>query len=156
MTERISRHQMWMQMAEIASRRSTCMRRNVGCIIVKDNNIVSLGYNGSPPGQPHCLGKLCVPPTVLGCQRAIHAEWNAINRLPEGLTRDLVMYSTESPCSVCANKIITFDAFKELYYTHLYRDTEGVDRLALHMPVFRITPSGWLISHKTGELIDAS
>lgn len=61
---------------EVASR-STCPRASVGAVIVKDNRILSTGYNGAAPGKPHCSEAGCV---VAGghCQRAIHAETNAV------------------------------------------------------------------------------
>ena len=61
---------------EVASR-STCSRASVGAVIVKDNRILSTGYNGSASGKPHCLDAGCL--IEYGhCQRAIHAETNAV------------------------------------------------------------------------------
>ena len=54
MSSRISRDGMFMLMALAASYRGTCSRLQVGAVIVKDNHVVSMGYNGSPPGAPHC------------------------------------------------------------------------------------------------------
>ena len=61
---------------EVASR-STCPRAAVGAVIVKDNHIISTGYNGAVPGKPHCEDEGC---NVMDghCQRAVHAEINAI------------------------------------------------------------------------------
>lgn len=151
---RISRHQMFMQIAEVVSRRSTCMRRNVGTVIVQHNNIISIGYNGPASGQPHCLGKECAPNGF--CQRAIHSEMNALTRMPPiDIGCELVMYTTESPCSTCAIAIIG-SPVTSIYYLHLYRVTEGIDRISRHLPAFRMTPSGYLINHTTGELVDAT
>ena len=74
---RISRDLMFMMMAEAAARRSTCRRLNVGAILTYQNNVVSIGYNGPPPGEPHCYGGDCGVPM---CTRSIHAEFNAIVR----------------------------------------------------------------------------
>lgn len=61
---------------EVASR-STCPRASVGAVIVKDNRILSTGYNGAPPGEPHCTDVGC--DMVNGhCERTIHAETNAV------------------------------------------------------------------------------
>jgi dCMP deaminase len=152
---RISRELMFMEMAMVASKRSTCFRRNVGALIVHGHVPISIGYNGPASGEPHCTGKDCAPPGK-GCVRALHAEANAIDQLPVGAGdfEILSMYTTESPCPECAIKIMQ-SAIRRLYYTHLYRLTDGVDMVARHMPVYRITPAGHLINHKTGELVDA-
>src|SRR6516165_4578533 len=92
-----------MRTAEVFSCRSTCMRRNVGAVIVVNNRIVSVGYNGAPAGEPHCDGKTCIAPGTIGCSRAIHAEINAINHLPQELIKaPKQLFVTESPCPACA------------------------------------------------------
>lgn len=106
----------FMQMAELTAKRSTCLRRNVGAIIVKDKHIIATGYNGAPKGLPHCeeLGgclrqKLGVPSGERHelC-RALHAEQNAIiqaatlGQSVEGAT----IYVTHQPCIICAKMII--------------------------------------------------
>lgn len=106
----------FMQMAELTAKRSTCLRRNVGAIIVKDKHIIATGYNGAPKGLPHCeeLGgclreKLGIPSGERHelC-RALHAEQNAIIQAAtlgqsiEGAT----IYVTHQPCIICAKMII--------------------------------------------------
>ncbi|MEE1038955.1 MAG: cytidine/deoxycytidylate deaminase family protein [Eubacterium sp.] len=106
----------FMQMAELTAKRSTCLRRQVGAIIVKDKHIIATGYNGAPKGLPHCedLGgcyreKLGVPSGQRHelC-RALHAEQNAIIQAAtlgqsiEGGT----IYVTHQPCVICAKMII--------------------------------------------------
>lgn len=106
----------FMQMAELTAKRSTCLRRKVGAIIVKDKHIIATGYNGAPKGLPHCeeLGgcyreKLGVPSGQRHelC-RALHAEQNAIIQAAvlgqsiEGGT----IYVTHQPCVICAKMII--------------------------------------------------
>ena len=106
----------FMQMAELTAKRSTCLRRNVGAIIVNDKHIITTGYNGAPKGLPHCeeLGgclrqKLGVPSGERHelC-RALHAEQNAIIQAAtlgqsiEGAT----IYVTHQPCIICAKMII--------------------------------------------------
>lgn len=67
----------FIRIAKEVSSRSTCPRAAVGAVIVKDNNIISTGYNGAPAGEPHCLDVGCK--IVDGhCTRATHAEENAI------------------------------------------------------------------------------
>jgi dCMP deaminase len=142
---------MFMQVAEVVSRRSTCFRRNVGAVIVRDKNIVSLGYNGPPSGEEHCTGKTC--PTNNVCTRAVHAEINAINRL-ETPHSALAMFVTESPCLACAARIVSEQRIHAVYFMHPYRDPAGVEFLAKEIPVFRVTPAGDVIDYRTGELID--
>ncbi len=105
-----------MQMAELTAKRSTCLRRQVGAVIVKDKHIIATGYNGAPKGLKHCaqLGgclreKLHVPSGERHelC-RALHAEQNAIIQAAtlgqsiEGGT----IYVTHHPCSICAKMIL--------------------------------------------------
>ena len=105
-----------MQMAELTAKRSTCLRRQVGAVIVKDKHIIATGYNGAPKGLKHCaqLGgclreKLHVPSGERHelC-RALHAEQTAIIQAAtlgqsiEGGT----IYVTHHPCSICAKMIL--------------------------------------------------
>lgn len=150
---RISRHQMFMGIAELAAQRSTCFRRAVGAVIVVDNNIVSIGYNGAPSGEPHCTGKTC--PTEGVCTRAIHAERNALSRFSFEYwsPHSVSMYVTESPCPDCAKQLS--QVVNRLFFLHLYRLTEGIDILIkANVHVFRMTPSGYVIDYGTGELTE--
>lgn len=153
--ERISRQTMFMQMAEAASRRSTCFRRNVGAIIVVNNNVVSIGYNGPPSGEDHCRGNDCVPAGFVGCQRSIHAERNALQRWKNpGAHVSAQMYVTESPCADCCTLIRAFDVFSAVYYLNEYRITDGLDHLVkAGIAVIRMTPSGYMIDRKTRKLL---
>ena len=106
----------FMEMAELAASRSTCLRRHVGAVIVKERHVIATGYNGAPKGLPHCLDiggclrkQLGVPSGERHelC-RALHAEQNAIIQAAtlaqsiEGAT----IYVTNQPCSICAKMII--------------------------------------------------
>lgn len=77
MTDRISRHDMMIAITKIVAQRGTCNRARVGCVIARNGRIIVTGYNGSPPGRPHCLEEGC---QVVDnhCVRTIHAEANAI------------------------------------------------------------------------------
>ena len=77
---RISRHLMFMEIAHTVAKRATCMRLNVGAVLVADRQIVSIGYNGAPSGAPHCAGNEC--PGKHHCHETIHAEVNAVQHLP--------------------------------------------------------------------------
>lgn len=148
---RITRNQMFMQFAEVASRRATCFRRSVGAVLVRDKNVVSVGYNGPLAGEPHCTGITC--PTNNVCGRAIHAEINAINRC-EDHHSGLTMYVTESPCMACAARIVDERRIYALYFLNLYRDPAGVDFLTKQIRVYRMTPTGYVILYGTGQLVE--
>jgi len=67
----------FMQIAKVVASRSTCPRASVGAVIVKDNRILSTGYNGAPSGELHCITVGCL---IINnhCERTIHAETNAV------------------------------------------------------------------------------
>ena len=116
MNRRPSWDEYFMDMAVLTAKRSTCLRRQVGAVIVKDKHIIATGYNGAPRGVPHCDEKggclrqqLNVPSGERHelC-RALHAEQNAIIQAAtlgqsiEGGT----IYVTNQPCVICAKMII--------------------------------------------------
>ena len=143
--DRISRERMFSQICSVVAQRSTCLRSQVGAVIVRDNRVVSMGYNGPVSGMPACnqpdplqeillksgalkpLGTECMGPN---CTRSCHAETNAIAfaaraGVPvEGCT----MYCTMSPCINCA-KVIVNSGIKELKYLEEYRDPSGLELL---------------------------
>ncbi len=128
--KRESRHGMAMQMAVIASRRSTCNRRQVGAIIMLDGRPLSIGYAGSPAGTPHCLDVGCLYGPDGGCIRTQHAEANAIAwAARKGIQLEgSTMYVTLSPCLSCA-KLIVNAGIKKVIFDEPYRDESGVDYL---------------------------
>ncbi|MGC9337560.1 MAG: deoxycytidylate deaminase [Candidatus Cloacimonadia bacterium] len=129
-TERPLWNDYFMQIAQIVSSRSTCLRRQVGAIIVSNNQILSTGYNGAPKGVPHCEStgclreKLNVPPGERHelC-RGVHAEQNAIIQAAvNGVSiKDATMYCTHQPCSICAKMIINAE-IKTVYVGEPYPD----------------------------------
>lgn len=153
--QRISREQAFMQTAEVWARRSTCCRRSIGCVIVVNDRIVSTGYNGAPAGEPHCDGVSCVPPGQIGCTRALHAEYNAIERVPaEFLVTPKKMFVTESPCIACASRIIDgpIKNFTHIYYLNEYRVDVGIKNIIIsRIDVFRMTPSGFICRKSLDE-----
>jgi len=87
-------------LATAVSSRATCPRRQVGCVLVKNNIIVATGYNGSVHGEPHCIDIGCN--MVDGhCVRTIHAEQNALLHATSNLL-NAVAYVTLEPCSTCS------------------------------------------------------
>lgn len=113
-----------MDIARLVASRSTCMRRQVGAIIVKDKNILTTGYNGTPAGIRHCedvgclRDKLDVPSGERHelC-RGLHAEQNAIIQAAKhGINiADGVLYCTNAPCVICAKMLINAGLAKIVY-----------------------------------------
>ena len=121
----------FMEMAELTAKRSTCMRRHVGAVIVKDRHAIATGYNGAPSGIMHCEergGCIRQQLNVPSGQRhelcmALHAEQNAIIQAAvmgnsvEGGT----IYITHQPCAICA-KIILNAGIKRIVIKEGYPD----------------------------------
>lgn len=129
----------FMGMAELTSERSTCLRRKVGAVIVKDKHIVATGYNGAPRGLAHCtdLGvcmreELEIPSGERHelC-RALHAEQNAIIQaatLGDSI-EDATIYVTHQPCIICSKMIINA-GIERIVVREGYPDKMAVDMLA--------------------------
>lgn len=152
MTDRIARDKLFMDVCDLFAQRSTCYRQNVGAIITYKHRIVSTGYNGSAPGEPHCLGSACPLTPAGGCSKSIHAEVNALNFSPKHLYH-LTLYVSLSPCLECANRIIESGRVEKLFYRQEYRVREGLDLLIKSgVQVFRVTPAGHIINATTNQL----
>jgi dCMP deaminase len=121
------------KIAELTSKRSNCIRKQVGCIIVKDNRIISTGYNGTPSGMKNCFDG--------GCERCysnylnnsfsgsnldlcicLHAEENAMLSPSISDMTDGTLYCTHFPCISCTKKIIQCK-IKKVVYINNYSDT---------------------------------
>lgn len=89
--------------ALLIANRSTCKRAKVGAILVKDNKVISTGYNGSVSGTEHCIDHECL--VIEGhCVRTLHAEVNAILQGAErGVPKGFTAYVTHFPCLNCKN-----------------------------------------------------
>lgn len=120
----------FLEIAGIVAKRSTCLRRHIGAVIVKNKQILSTGYNGAPAGITHC--------DVVGCLReklkipsgerhelcrGLHAEQNAIIQAAlHGVSIDgSILYCTNEPCSVCS-KMIVNAGIKKLIVSGNYPD----------------------------------
>ena len=90
------------------SERATCNKKKVGCIIAKDNRILTTGYNGSPSRMPHCEDVGCLLDDNSKCIRCIHAEQNAICQAAKyGINiNESDLYCTIMPCYTCAKLIV--------------------------------------------------
>ena len=128
---RASWDEYFMQIAEIVKTRSTCLRRQVGAVIVKDNRIITTGYNGAPMGLAHCTETGVCRREELGIPsgqrhelcRALHAEQNAIIQAANlGIsTKDSTIYVTLQPCVICA-KMIVNAGINRIVYKGSYPD----------------------------------
>jgi dCMP deaminase len=122
MTERVSWNRYFMNLALQAATRSTCPRKHVGAVIVRDKTILSTGYNGSIRGAPHCTEVGCLMENS-HCVRTVHAEANALIQAARHGTRleDADIYVTASPCFNCF-KLIANAGVRTIYYGEFYRD----------------------------------
>jgi len=121
----------FMNIAKLTASRSTCMRRKIGAVIVRDKRIISTGYNSPPAGHPHCyeiggcLRELNNIPSGkhLEITRAVHAEQNAIaNAARIGVAVDgATIYTTTFPCNICF-KILAAAGIKRIVYLESYPD----------------------------------
>lgn len=99
----------FMAIAKIVATRSTCDRLRAGAVLVKNRRIISTGYNGAPPGLPHCDGPAGHLMEEGHCIRTVHGEENAILQVAAigGIsTEGATLYTTHVPCYHCAKKII--------------------------------------------------
>ncbi len=137
MNNRPNWHQYFMKMAFLIAERSTCLRRKVGALIIRDNQILSTGYNGAPKHIRHC--------SVTGCLReklnvpsgerhelcrGVHAEQNAIVQAAvNGVSiANGSIYCTNQPCSICAKLLINSE-IKTIYIANTYKDELAMEML---------------------------
>ncbi|MEW6185564.1 MAG: cytidine/deoxycytidylate deaminase family protein [Thermodesulfobacteriota bacterium] len=126
-----------MDIADLVARRSTCLRRRVGAVAVKDKRVLATGYNGAPSGIPHCLEVGCLRekegiPSGERHElcRGIHAEQNVIIQAArhgvsiEGAT----LYCTNLPCVICSKMLINA-GIREIFYREGYADALSEDLL---------------------------
>ena len=124
----------YMDVAERFAKLSSAQRLQVGAIAVKDNRIISLGYNGMPSGWDNCCENEVIEngwPGLKTKPEVLHAESNCLAKLarsPES-GEGAVMFVTHAPCIDCA-KLIYQSGIAEVYYQRDYRDTAGVQFLA--------------------------
>ena len=114
------------RMALIWAENSYCERRKVGALVVKNNMIISDGYNGTPTG----FENICEDENNMSKPYVLHAEANAITKLARSSnsSEGATLYVTASPCIECA-KLIIQSGINRVIYTEQYRLTDGVDLL---------------------------
>ncbi|MHA1466984.1 MAG: deoxycytidylate deaminase [Promethearchaeota archaeon] len=124
---RISKDDYFMKIAEVVSERSTCLKRKVGAVLIKDSHIVSTGYNGAPSGFKHCTSETCVRQNLKSGEkpelcRGVHAEINCIIQAAihgTSIQGNTTLYSTHFPCMSCL-KLIINAGIKRLVYKEGY------------------------------------
>jgi dCMP deaminase len=128
--ERPSWETYFMEIASHVAKRSTCLRRSVGAILVKDKRILATGYNGAPSGMQHCIDAGCLREQLHVASgqrhelcRGIHAEQNAIIQAAyHGVSiKGAILFCTNLPCSICTKMIINA-GIEKIFYQSGYAD----------------------------------
>lgn len=116
----------YLRMARIWSENSYCRRRQVGALIVKNQMIISDGYNGTPSG----FDNICEDPEGSTFPYVLHAEANAITKVARSNNSSdgATLYVTASPCMECA-KLIIQSGIRRVVFSEMYRITDGLDLL---------------------------
>lgn len=129
---RLTWDEYFLEVAKAAAKRSACLSRSIGAVLVKDNRILSTGYNGPPAGHSHCVScRRKTSGTELDKCPAVHAEQNAIlYALKEfGDISGSTLYVVTQPCTQCC-KIIATVGIKRVIYSEAYADNFGLTILA--------------------------
>jgi dCMP deaminase len=137
----------FMDIASLVARRSICLRRQVGAVVVKEKNILATGYNGTPSGITHCSEVGCLR-QKLGVPsgerhelcRGLHAEQNAIIQAAKhGVNiAEATLYTTHSPCIICSKMIINA-GIRRIVYLEGYPDalaTEMLDESGIEISAY--------------------
>jgi len=148
-----------MEIARLVAKRSTCLRRQVGAVVVKEKNILATGYNGTPSGITHCSEVGCLR-QKLGVPsgerhelcRGLHAEQNAIIQAAKHGTNiaEGTLYTTHSPCIICTKMIINA-GIKRIVYLEGYPDTLAEEML--DESGIEIRPYDAVMGNKSGDAI---
>ena len=113
----------FLKLAMLASERATCPRMHCGCVLVKNKNVISTGYNGSIPGDEHCEDAGCIL-VDNHCVRTVHAEMNALIQAARGghAVEGSTAYITNMPCTTCSKSLITAGVKRVVIFSD-YHDT---------------------------------
>ncbi len=135
MVQRPTLDEYFMEIAQVVAKRSTCLRNQIGAVIVIDKRILSTGYNGAPRNLQHCLDIGCIRQqqniasgTRHELCRAVHAEQNAIiqSALHGVSIENATLYCTHQPCVLCAKMIIN-SKIKRVVFSNHYPDDEAIN-----------------------------
>lgn len=138
----------FMSLAKIVATRSTCERLRAGAVLVKDRRIISTGYNGAPPGLPHCDGEAGHKMEEGHCIRTVHGEENCILQaaaLGGVSTQGSTIYTTYSPCYQCFKKLVV-GGVKRIVAGSVYRDAsvgEACRQAGIEFVLYQPDPA-WL------------
>ena len=128
----------FMSIAKLVATRSTCLRRAVGAVLVKDKRILATGYNGAPTGIRHCIETGCLrerlevkPGEKHELCRGLHAEQNVIIQAAYYgiMTQGTILYSTHKPCIICSKMLINAGV-KKIVFLDGYPDALADEMLA--------------------------
>jgi len=126
-----------MKAAEVYSQLSSAVRLHVGCVVVKDNTIIGIGYNGMPSGwDNNCEDEIIIEEDekfIKGLKtkpEVLHAETNALAKIARSTNSSdgASMFITHAPCLDCA-KLVYQSGIKSVYYRNSYKNTDGIDFL---------------------------
>ncbi|HPL82797.1 MAG TPA: cytidine/deoxycytidylate deaminase family protein [Candidatus Omnitrophota bacterium] len=135
--QRPSWDEYFLEMSKLVAKRSTCLRRSVGAVLVKDKRILATGYNGAPRGLKHCIDIGCIRQKLKipsgerhELCRALHAEQNALIQASlYGISlAGSTLYATNQPCVICAKMLINA-GIKEVVIADGYPDKMAADFL---------------------------
>lgn len=130
-TEKPSFDNIFMDLASSLAERSHCVKAHVGAVLTKDTRIISIGYNGPPPGTHNCDEEWpetgCPRDSRNSCSLALHAEENAIlYAVKNGASLEgSTLYITLSPCLPCA-RLIFSSGIKKVYFKNSYAEYKGL------------------------------
>ena len=136
--ERPGWNEYFLEISALVSKRSTCLRRKVGALLVKDKRILATGYNGTPRGLPHCSETGCLREQLNVPSgerhelcRGLHAEQNVLLQASlHGVNvKDSILYCTNQPCIICAKMLINA-GIKEVVIEDGYPDKMSMDFLS--------------------------
>ncbi|HNR89365.1 MAG TPA: cytidine/deoxycytidylate deaminase family protein [Spirochaetota bacterium] len=137
MNRRPSWEDYFMKIADDVATRTTCVRRGVGAVVVKDKRILTTGYNGPPAGISHCTHKTCVRERLKVPSgerhelcRGLHAEQNAIIQAAlHGVSiNGATIYVTHQPCSICTKMLIN-SGIRTIVFREAYADALAAEMI---------------------------
>lgn len=132
----MTKKQYYMKIARTVAERGTCPKEKVGAVLIKDDHIISTGYNGAPSGVPHCNEVGCKE-VDNHCQRAVHAELNVLLQAAyHGQeTKGSILYSTHLPCNLCLQALKNAGV-ETIYYDKPYKNQDNY--MCVYFKIYKI------------------
>lgn len=146
MKQRPTWDEYFMEIAGLVAQRSTCQRRNVGAVLVRDRRILASGYNGAPSGMEHCTLQGCLREQMdipsgerYELCRSVHAEQNAIIQAAKhGISIEgATLYCTHAPCLICA-KMLVQAGIRKAFYLEGHEDSRAFEVLGKELEIKRL------------------